>query len=714
MKLILKGIWAVPVIVSILILGLISFNGHVFAQQTLAQGLIILSDISDNPENNFVPGQIIVGLKNDPAGVESDIKSKGGKILEENDKLNALLVKVPNKAEDAFLEAIKNNPNVTFAVKNHVVKKTAFTPNDPYWTYQWDMKIIKAHEAWSTQLGSTDVIVAVVDTGVDYNHSDLAGRVILGPDYAYGDNDPMDGDGHGTHVAGTVGATTNNGVGVAGLAQVKILAIKVLNDFGSGSDWSVSLGITYAENNADIINLSLGCGCTAGDLPLTKAALDSAYSKDVLIVAAAGNSGSSGPHYPSDDPNVISVSATTKDDTLASYSNRGNSIELSAPGGDTQGGSYWETYVLSTYKGNSYAFSVGTSMASPHVAGVAALVLSQNPNLSNVELRTHLQNTADDLGSTGLDPLYGYGRVNAQTAVTTILSPPPMPNNPPTADANGPYSGTEDLAIAFDGSGSSDPDGDALTYSWDFGDSSTGTGVTPSHTYGWGDTFTVTLTISDGSDSDSTTSTVTVTEVNDVPAANANGPYSGTVNKVITFDGSGSSDPDNLDGTTSNDQTLTYSWSFGDGGSATVVNPSHTYTTTGTFTVTLVVNDGVVDSISITTATISEPSPDVSVSSISPDTVQPGGSVDVTISGSGFVTGASVSLSGGKGPTPSVSNVVVVDGDTITATITTKTGGPPRDRSWDVTVTSPDGSSDTLVDGFTVTVTSAQHGNSKA
>jgi len=397
-------------------------------QSTLAEGPIILSDISNNSENNFVPGQIIVGLKNGPSSVESDIKFKGGKILEANDKLNALLVKVPNKAEDAFLEAMKNNPNVTFVVKNHVVTKSSIIPNDPYWGDQWNMKIIKAHEAWSTKLGSTSVIVAVIDTGVDYNHSDLISRVVQGYDFAYDDDDPMDGDGHGTHVAGTIGATTNNGIGVAGLAQVNILPVKVLDDNGSGSDWSVSEGIIFAESRSDIINLSLGCACTENDLPLTKLALASAYLKNVLIVAAAGNSGSSGPHYPSDDPNVISVSATTKDDKLASYSNYGNSIELSAPGGDTKGGPYWKTYVLSTYKGDSYAYSVGTSMASPHVAGVAALVLSQYPNLSNIELRTHLQNTADDLGSAGLDTLYGYGRVNAQTAVTTI---PVNDNTPP-------------------------------------------------------------------------------------------------------------------------------------------------------------------------------------------------------------------------------------------------------------------------------------------
>ncbi|MFQ5970382.1 MAG: PKD domain-containing protein [Nitrososphaerales archaeon] len=185
------------------------------------------------------------------------------------------------------------------------------------------------------------------------------------------------------------------------------------------------------------------------------------------------------------------------------------------------------------------------------------------------------------------------------------------PNNPPTADANGPYSGTEDSAISFDGTGSSDPDGDALTYSWDFGDGSTGSGATPTHTYSWGDTFTVTLTVSDGKGgSDSDITSAEVTEVNDVPVADANGPYSGTEGVAITFDGSGSSDPDNLDGTTANDQDLTYSWDYGDGTSASgvnLVNPSHSYDVASTYTVTLVVNDGFVDSTSDSTTAKVEP-----------------------------------------------------------------------------------------------------------
>ena len=214
----------------------------------------------------------------------------------------------------------------------------------------------------------------------------------------------------------------------------------------------------------------------------------------------------------------------------------------------------------------------------------------------------------------------GDTRVSSYSSfIDGVLSVTTEPNNPPTANANGPYSGTEDLAITFDGIGSSDPDGDTLTYSWDFGDGSSGSGATPTHTYSWGGTFTVSLTVSDGKGgSDTASTTATVTEVNDAPTADANGPYSGTVNVAITFDGSGSSDPDNLDGTTSNDQTLTYSWVFGDGNTGSGVSPSHTYTSADTFSVSLTVSDGTASDTSTTTVTVNETSTEFLSTEITP------------------------------------------------------------------------------------------------
>jgi len=217
--------------------------------------------------------------------------------------------------------------------------------------------------------------------------------------------------------------------------------------------------------------------------------------------------------------------------------------------------------------------------------------------------------------------MYGYG-AEGETKKSTLgygdeqgiqaIYPSAATGNPPVANADGPYSGTEDIAITFDGSGSNDPDGDSLTYSWDFGDGATGTGVNPSHAYLYGGTFTVALTVDDGNGNTETdTTTATVTEVNDKPVANPDGPYTGTVGSDITFDGSASSDFDNQDGTTVNDQTLTYEWDFGDGSTSASTTSStitHIYDTANTYTVTLVVNDGLIDSEpGSTSAAVSEP-----------------------------------------------------------------------------------------------------------
>jgi PKD repeat protein/chitinase len=279
-------------------------------------------------------------------------------------------------------------------------------------------------------------------------------------------------------------------------------------------------------------------------------------------------------------------------------------------------------------------------------------------------------------------------------------------NNPPTAVVNGPYNGSEDSSISFDGIGSSDPDEDSLTYSWNFGDGSTGSGPTPTHTYQWGDTFTVTLTVSDGKGGSNTTATIaTITEINDSPTSNAGGPYIGIVNDSITFDGSTSFDPDNQDGDSINNQILEYSWDFGDTLTGAGVISTHSYTSIGNYTVYLTVSDGTVSDISSTMVNVNDVSAGVSINNITPNSTSKGQPVQVTISGSGFLSGASVALTNGSGPTPTVSiDNIASEGDRITATITTKNGGPPRESSWDVTITNPDSSSATWDGKFTVTL----------
>jgi PKD repeat protein len=247
-------------------------------------------------------------------------------------------------------------------------------------------------------------------------------------------------------------------------------------------------------------------------------------------------------------------------------------------------------------------------MACPHVAGTAALVIASDPTLTKVDVRTRLQTTADDLGPIGWDTVYGYGIVDADEA-TPLTGPP---NQPPVADANGPYTGTEDVAITFNGSGSYDPDGDSLTYAWIFGDGNTGTGVNPTHVYTAGGTYTVTLVVNDGKvDSEPSYSTATIAEVNDPPIADAGPDQTATVNEVITFDGSGSTDPEG--------NIASYAWDFGDGTSGTGITVTHAYSTAGTYTVTLTVTDdgGLTDSdTAIVTVTEAPAVPTIHVASI--------------------------------------------------------------------------------------------------
>ncbi|MDY6986373.1 MAG: S8 family peptidase [Candidatus Thermoplasmatota archaeon] len=290
-------------------------------------------------------------------------------------------------------------------VEPDYVATAFFTPNDPLFSQQYGPQSIRAPQAWDVQAGSEGVMVAVVDTGVDYTHEDLYGRVIPGYDYVNNDTDPMDDQGHGTHCAGIIGATLNNGVGIAGIAQVSIMAVKALDSQGSGYYSWISSGIRYAvDNGANVISMSLG---GPSDSQVMRDACDYAWNNGVLVVAAAGNDYGGAVSYPAKYDSVMAVSAIDSNDKLAYYSNVGPEIEVCAPGSS----------VLSTYPGNQYVSMSGTSMACPHVAGVAGLVFSQSPYLSNVDVRNMLCDTAIDLGSYGWDQSFGYGKVNAEGAV---------------------------------------------------------------------------------------------------------------------------------------------------------------------------------------------------------------------------------------------------------------------------------------------------------
>lgn len=286
----------------------------------------------------------------------------------------------------------------------------------------------------------TGVRVAVLDTGIDYNHPDLAANYRGGYDYVNNDNDPMDDHWHGTHVAGTI-AALRDGVGAVGVApRVDLYGLKVLSSSGSGSfsyvisalDWSIN-------NNMQVLNLSLGSATDPGTT--VRQAFDNAYAKGLVIVASAGNSGSGTDTvgFPAKYSSVIAVASTTSTDARSSFSSTGPAVEIAAPG----------SAIYSTDLGGGYYTASGTSMASPHVAGVAALTLAagladlNGSGYANDEVRWTLQTSALDLGTAGRDELFGFGLVDASAAVWLAANPDGSnPPPPPRFDAPSNLTGT--------------------------------------------------------------------------------------------------------------------------------------------------------------------------------------------------------------------------------------------------------------------------------
>lgn len=341
------------------------------------------------------------------------------------------------------------------------------TPNDPGFARQWALPKIQAPTAWDTTKGN-NIKVAVIDSGVDYNHPDLKGQVINGPNFIDGTSDSMDTCGHGTFVSGIIGAVTNNNVGVAGINwNVQILALKVM-DWGAidpstgktgcgGDDPSVLNALKYAaDNGAKIANLSLGAPGPC--LPVYQQYIDYAKSKGVTIVIAAGNDNIDVADFsPADCQGVIAVGATGPQDERATYSDFGSAITMAAPGGEDPGASTCNSTIciLSTYTQpatstapaqEGYATGVGTSFAAPHVAGAAALLLSVNPNLTPDQVKNILVSSADPISTDQpIGPRLNLAKAIAAagggggaTATPTTSSnptttPTPVPGASPTA-----------------------------------------------------------------------------------------------------------------------------------------------------------------------------------------------------------------------------------------------------------------------------------------
>ena len=361
--------------------------------------------------------RIVVGLKNRENSYHDELtrlaESFEGRIVNKVSIKNvtiAVVAEIPTYYASAFMQQARTMEFTSY-IQPSMEYKITLMPNDPYWNLQWALRKIEADWAWNTTLGNRSVLVAVVDTGIDYYHEDLIQNYVpLGYDWVYGDSDPYDDHGHGTHIAGIIAATINNSIGIAGLAQVRIMAEKAITYYGFGyDDWLANAIIHATDQGADIISMSWGAYAQS---PLIYEAIKYAYDSGVLLVAAAGNEGTSNKLYPAAYEEVIAVAATDMYDQRPYWSNFGEWIELAAPGVDIYSTVPW-----------GYTYASGTSMATPHVSGVAALILSVYPNASRDWLRCWLRYTADDIGDPSFDPYYGYGRINARRALEEPLPP---------------------------------------------------------------------------------------------------------------------------------------------------------------------------------------------------------------------------------------------------------------------------------------------------
>jgi thermitase len=376
--------------------------GGVILLAALLLGYWLARQFRRPKEPVFVPGQLIVKFVEDtPEEAISRIHKKlKGKVLEKNADLGFHVVGTGRKIE-RMVRRYRKFREVEYAEPNYLFK-AFYVPNDSYYSYQYGPQKIDAPPAWDVTSGNPQVKIAVVDTGIQLNHPDLAGKIVAGRDFVQNDDIPDDENGHGTHVAGIAAAVTNDGIGIAGVApNVSLMPVRVLDSSGAGSLSAVANGILYAANQgAQVINLSLGAPQGAYSLLY---AVTYAWNKGSVIVAAAGNDGAEEPNYPAYYPNVIAVASTDSSDRRSSFSNYGQWVDVAAPGSD----------ILSTYLGSRYAYLSGTSMASPHVAGLAALLASQGR--TNAQVVEAIRKGADPIPGTGTNWL--YGRVNAYRSV---------------------------------------------------------------------------------------------------------------------------------------------------------------------------------------------------------------------------------------------------------------------------------------------------------
>ncbi len=351
----------------------------------------------------------------------------------------SVVVARPGRAADVAA-TLRRDPRVITVVPDALVQALDWpadgSPSDALYPLQPDLPQIHVPEAWTRTTGDPSVVVAVIDSGFDLAHPDLEGVAVVAPrNETFNTTDVTDTFGHGTHVAGTIFAQANNEIGIAGIApHATLMPIKILDGSGSGFFSDLLDGVDWARTHgAQIISMSVGSTLSSDQVAAFQPTFAAARAAGILMVAAAGNSGSITKIYPASLPGVVSVAAVDGTDARAEFSTFNKLVDIAAPGVDLLSTSIEDP--------SGYERMSGTSMATPHVAGVAALVLSDRPGLGVAELEAVLRSSATDLGAPGRDVDYGDGEVNAAAALDAPV-PDPLPNLEPPPPAAGPFTMT--------------------------------------------------------------------------------------------------------------------------------------------------------------------------------------------------------------------------------------------------------------------------------
>lgn len=404
--------------------------------------------------------RLLVGLVPGKSTIVSahGAKMKINPVAQQLEKIGVVVMDVPAADLENQINALAAKPDVAYVELDEPASALDVYPNDTYLPLQYGLTNIRAPQGWAMETGAEYVTIAVVDSGVDFTHADLAPKVLAGYDFVENDATPQDAYGHGTNVAGIAAAVTNNGQGVAGVSWgAQILPVRVLDASGNGSYSLVAAGIIYAvDNGAQIINLSLG-GKNPGDM--LESAVMYAVERGCLVVAASGNDGSGSLRYPAAYGVTVSVGATNSVNQRWGSSNYGSGLDLVAPGDE----------IYSSTTGGGYGYRSGTSMAAPYVSGLAAVLWGKAGATTPYLVEVAMESSALDLGSPGWDAEYGFGLIQVDRALLyaankakptatsypagySVLTPTatPTPSATFTPAVTAPPAATSDLTATLD------------------------------------------------------------------------------------------------------------------------------------------------------------------------------------------------------------------------------------------------------------------------